>query len=78
MGQAIADGIEQAKAELAIEMHQFTAQSIHDAKARAQAEKELADLQGLLAMNGGQTKTVKLMHKEAGKVLGAVVTERVN
>ena len=67
MGQAIADGIEQAKAELAIEMHQFTAQSIHDSRARAQAaEKELADVSGLLTMEG-KTKTIKLCMMNTAK-----------
>ena len=48
--------IEDARAELTVSMHTLTAQSIHDAKARAQAaEKELADISGLLAMEGRTT-----------------------
>ena len=70
--------IEDARAELTVSMHTLTAQSIHDAKARAQAaEKELADISGLLAMEG-KTKTVKLVHDEFGKTVGAVVTERAH
>ena len=76
--QEVAKSVEDARAELTVSMHTLTAQSIHDAKARAQAaEKELADISGLLAMEG-KTKTVKLVHDEFGKTVGAVVTERAH
>ena len=75
---AVAKAVEDARAELTVSMHTLTAQSILDAKARAQAaEKELADISRLLAMEG-KTKTVKLVRDEFGKTVGAIVTERTH
>ena len=54
--QEVAKAVEDARAELTVSMHTLTAQSTHDAKGRAQAaEKELADISGLLAMEGRTT-----------------------
>jgi hypothetical protein len=74
--ETVAKAVEDARDELRVTMHQLTAESIQTAKAKAQsAEKELAAIQDLLSV-GGQMKSVRLIHDESGRTLGAIVTER--
>jgi hypothetical protein len=73
--QEVSRAVEDAKNELTVSMHTLTQESIHTARAKAEAaERELNDLQNLLAVKG-TVKSVRLVHTEAGKVVGAIVTE---
>jgi hypothetical protein len=59
-------------------MYGLVAEANQNAKALAEAaQKELADVSELLAMNG-QKKTVRLVHDEHGRTVGAVVVERTH